>query len=204
MRRLLPLLLALAGLGGGVGAGLALKPDAPAGPTPAEAAGGHGEVHAEAAPGAAEGDGHGAEGGGSGAATDHAAPATQGSGDAAHGPGADAHGPEDGDTPEFVKLNNQFVVPVVHDGLVGALVVLSVSLEVRSGTRERVFASEPKLRDAFLHALFDHANAGGFDGTFTSPTNLRTLRTSLFEAARAVLGGSVSDVLITDMVRQDS
>ena len=111
-------------------------------------------------------------------------------------------GPESGR--EYVKLTNQFVVPVVKNRVVVSLVVLSLSLEVSAGARESVFAAEPKLRAGFLAVLFDHANHGGFDGAFTSAANLRTLRVSLAESARAVLGGTVRDVLITDMMRQDT
>lgn len=104
----------------------------------------------------------------------------------------------------FVKLNNQFVVPVVASGRVTSLVILSLSLEVPPGSNEAVFAREPKLRDAFLQVLFDHANAGGFAGNFTAGTSLTTLRRALHESAVQVLGASVSGVLIEDIVRQDS
>lgn len=104
----------------------------------------------------------------------------------------------------FVKLNNQFVVPVVSGGRVTSLIILALSLEVPPGSNEAVFAREPKLRDAFLQVLFDHANAGGFAGNFTAGTSLTTLRRALHEAAIQVLGASVSGVLIEDIVRQDS
>ncbi len=104
----------------------------------------------------------------------------------------------------FVKLNNQFIVPVVSDGRVSSLIILALSLEVPPGSNEAVFAREPKLRDAFLQVLFDHANAGGFAGNFTAGTSLTTLRRALHEAAIQVLGPSVSGVLIEDIVRQDS
>lgn len=106
--------------------------------------------------------------------------------------------------PEYVKLNNQFVIPVVEDGQVAALVVISLSLEVSPGSTETVFAREPKLRDVFLQVLFDHANAGGFRGSFTDGSNLVVLRQALKEVALPVLGGIVSDILIVDMARQDS
>jgi len=105
---------------------------------------------------------------------------------------------------EFVKLSNQFVVPVVQDGRVSAMVVLSLTLGVVAGTTEATFAREPKLRDAFLQVLFDHANSGGFSGSFTDGSNLIVLRRTLKEAAVVVLGSSVTDVLITDIARQDS
>jgi flagellar protein FliL len=106
--------------------------------------------------------------------------------------------------PEYVKLNNQFVIPVVQDGQVAALVVISLSLEVTPGSTETVFATEPKLRDVFLQVMFDHANAGGFKGSFTDASNLVVLRQALAEVAMQVLGDSVKDVLIVDIARQDS
>jgi len=175
MRRLLPVLLALAGLLAGGGAGFLLRPPPeetvvidPCGDTPVAAG--------EAAAGQLEGAG------GEPAAADPDAPS--------------AH--------EYVKLNNQFVVPVVENGEVAALVILSISIEVAPGTTEQVYAREPRLRDGFLQVLFDHANAGGFGGAFTRSDNMEILRNALLEAARKSLGAAVSDVLVTDIVRQDS
>jgi flagellar protein FliL len=171
LRKLLPVLLALVGLGGGVGAGLFLRP----------------------APAAED---HAAEGADPAKAGEH--------GDAAEGEAVAEDGePEEG-APEYVKMNNQFVVPVVEDGRVGAMVVLSVSIEVEAGNTEAVYQREPKLRDVFLQVLFDHANTGGFSGSFTDGANLIFLRTSLKEAAVLVMGNAVRDVLITDIARQDS
>jgi flagellar basal body-associated protein FliL len=104
---------------------------------------------------------------------------------------------------EFVKLNNQFVVPVVSDTVVKSLVLLSLSLEVETGLREAVFAREPKLRDALLQVMFDHANIGGFDGAFTNANNLDILRAALTDTARKVMGAQVFGVLIVDLARQD-
>lgn len=105
---------------------------------------------------------------------------------------------------DYVKLNNQFIIPVVEEGRVGSLVVLSLSLEVEAGQNENIYRMEPKLRDLFLQVLFDHANSGGFSGSFTKSTRMNTLRTALLEAGQGVLGRQVSDVLITDVVRQDT
>jgi flagellar FliL protein len=106
--------------------------------------------------------------------------------------------------PDYAKLNNQFVIPVVEKGRVAAMVILALSLEVEKGKTEEVFTREPKLRDVFLQILFDHANAGGFNGSFTDGANLILLRKSLLEAAKSVLGTVVSDVLISDIARQDN
>lgn len=165
--KILPVAIALVGLGGGVGAGLFLRPA----PVP--------EDHAAEAGDTSPDEAHAAEAGGD-------------------------HGGQEEGAPEYVKLNNQFVVPVVEKSRVAAMVVLSLSLEIAAGNTETVYQREPKLRDVFLQVLFDHANTGGFAGSFTDGSNLITLRTSLKEAAALVLGPVVTDVLITDIARQDS
>ncbi|MEM6741447.1 MAG: flagellar basal body-associated FliL family protein [Pseudomonadota bacterium] len=184
MKLLLPLLLALLGAGAGVGAGLYLKP-------PAQ----------DDAAGAEQGDAAGGEQGD--AANTETGPQTADETEPTTAPMPDRDRPplEERD---FVRINNQFVVPVLDDGQVNALVVLSISLETRSGIRDVVFAREPKLRDALLQVLFDHANAGGFSGNFTSADQIAVLRRSMWEAARPILGADVFDVLITDIARQDN
>ena len=122
---------------------------------------------------------------------------------AGHDNAAAGHGDEETATTDFVKMNNQFVVPLVDHEAIAALVVMSISLEVPVGGSEAVYQREPKLRDAFLQVLFNHANSGGFDGAFTAGPNMQTLRTALGEVARAELGANVLDVLITDIARQD-
>ncbi|QEE37158.1 flagellar basal body-associated protein FliL [Octadecabacter sp. SW4] len=163
---LLPLVLLLAGTGGGVGAGLFLAPP------PAEdmADNSCGEI-----------------------------PASETGSDTAAAPAPDT----DPDGSEYARLNNQFVVPVIEEGRVAALVVLSLSVEVPVGGKEFVFTQEPKLRDVFLQVLFDHANIGGFEGAFTSSRNMGLLRTALRDSAIGAVGDRVLDVMIVDIVRQD-
>ena len=167
MGKILPILFALIGLGAGLGAGVALRPDPvetvemnPCGELPG--------LHTDA-----EDDGN---------------------------PTTDEETNED---PDFVKLNNQFVVPVVGEGAVTALVVISLSLEVTSGGSELIYQREPKLRDIFLQVLFEHANTGGFDGDFTTGRKMDRLRSALRESAVKIVGPTVTDVLISNLVRQD-
>lgn len=117
---------------------------------------------------------------------------------------APASAPDPEHLPDYVKFSNQFVVPLLEGGHVNSMVILSISLEVTPGASEDVYAREPKLRDAFLQVMFDHANAGGFRGDFTESAPLGALRQSLLEAAQAILGDMVTNVLISDIVRQDS
>ena len=107
------------------------------------------------------------------------------------------------DSREYARMNNQFVVPVVLNEKVASLIVISLSIEVETGGQEAVFSHEPRLRDAFLQVMFDHANMGGFSGAFTATPNMRLLREALKRAADEVMQGHISDVLIVDIVRQD-
>lgn len=165
MKKLLPIILLIAGSGIGAGAGIVLKPESK---TPCE------ETSCdEVGHGSNEGDG--SDVGASDEAADYA----------------------------FVAMKSQFVVPIVRQERVAALVVLSLSLQVPAGEEEAIYSREPKLRDVFLKVLFDHANIGGFDGAFTQSGKLSLLRVALLEAARHEAKVSVSDVLITDIVRQE-
>ena len=179
---ILPLILALVGIGAGAGAGWVLKP------VPEST-----QAKADMAAGEKPEDGDEASVKGPEDAASRAPKAQTVDGESGEGP----------ETTEFVKLNNQFVVPVVSDGMVSSLVVMSLSLEVDLGNRATVFQREPKLRDALLQVMFDHANVGGFDGAFTEANNLAILRAGLTDVARQVLPGSVYGVLIVDLARQD-
>lgn len=83
------------------------------------------------------------------------------------------------------------------------MAVVSLSVEVVPGGTEAVFAREPKLRDLFLQVLFDHANMGGFDGAFTRAEMLDVLRGALRDTAQTVLPGTITDILITEIARQE-
>ncbi|MEO9684566.1 MAG: flagellar basal body-associated FliL family protein [Tateyamaria sp.] len=104
---------------------------------------------------------------------------------------------------EYVKMSNQFVVPIVDGDSVKGLVVMSLTLEVIAGQKDAVYTREPKLRDSFLQVMFDHANIGGFDGAFTNASNLAVLRGALLEVSQKVMGKQVTDVLIVEIARQD-
>ena len=176
MRLLLPLILLLLGAGGGIGAGIMLS----GGSEPAAE-----EESAETEEDAdAEEDDSESED-----AEDEEPPRVQ---------------PTGNDT-EYVRLNNQFVVPVVRNGSVRSLVVLGLAVEVNSGQSSVVFDRELRLRDSFLRVLFAHANTGGFDGRFTEAEALEPLREALLEAAVQILGGEIThEVLVTDINRQDA
>ena len=116
-------------------------------------------------------------------------------------PAAQDSAPED---TEVLRLPNQFLVPLIGESGVRAMVVLGLALELRSDHRVDLQRHETRIRAVFLQLLFDHANLGGFDGLFTSGEQLQSLRRTLLEAARSEFGEVVRDVLITELVRQET
>lgn len=115
--------------------------------------------------------------------------------------------PEDdrqGGNGETLRLTNQFMVPLVREDRVHAVVVIGLALELSQGHDISLVRQEARLRAAFLQALFDHANMGGFEGVFTSGEVLLGLRGQLRAIAREQLGESLRDVLITDLIRQEA
>lgn len=174
MKFLMPVVIALLGLGAGVGAGVALKPapeEGPADPACAESAEGEGCV-AEAAP-------------------DPFEPKPQPE-------------PQPTVELKTVPLDKAFVVPVFKAEKIAAMVVLSVAVEVDVAAETAVKDAQPRLRDGYLDVMFRHANSGGFDGAFTEGRKMDDLRAALLAATREMfpeveLGG----VLITEIARQD-
>lgn len=157
--KILPLIFLVAGIGGGIGAGIILAPGSTSTP----------EIEESAAKETGE-------------ATEE----------------------ENTSATEFIKMSSQFIVPVVKDDVVVAMVVVSLILETRNGISEEIYAREPKLRDAFLRVMFDHANMGGFQGVFTDEEVLGLLRAALREVAQREIGPNLVDVLIVDIVRKDT
>lgn len=107
------------------------------------------------------------------------------------------------DTPlSSFEFPNQFMVPLVTEGRISGTMVLRLALELPEQQTPIIEANAARLRDALLQVMFDHANSGGFDGTFTDHGPLGVLRRALLEAALTVTGpGTVNRVLITDILR---
>lgn len=176
--KILPLIFLLVGTGGGIGAGLFLAPGS--------------SSRSESDKNAVENSRESTE--------DANAPKAN-----SRDPMTDSQGnPIDSSATEFVKMSNQFVIPVVKNDQIEALVVVTLSLETRNGISEEIYRREPKLRDAFLRVLFDHSNMGGFHGVFTTAETMDLLRTALREVAQKEIGPDLVDVLIVDIIRQDT
>ena len=106
-------------------------------------------------------------------------------------------------TYEYVRIDKQFVVPVLSQERVESLVILSLTVEADPTATSKIEDRMPKLRDSFLQVLFNHAQTGGFEGRFTTGQPMRDLRAALTRTARQLIGRDVHGVLVTDIVRQD-
>ncbi|WP_298915630.1 flagellar basal body-associated FliL family protein [uncultured Algimonas sp.] len=105
---------------------------------------------------------------------------------------------------DFIKFKRQFVVPVVKQGEIDALVLLNLGLEVPDDKREAMFRMEPRFRDAFIRELLQLSDDGYFDEALTSPGTYEVLRETLTRAAQDISEDGVSGVLILDLSRQDN
>lgn len=105
---------------------------------------------------------------------------------------------------QIVKLNNQFIVPVIEDDGESSLVIMSLSLEVTEEKSDSVFDLEPRLRDVIMKVLFEHSSHGGFSGRYYTEDKMSVLRKYLLESTQSVIGPEVHRILITDLVRQSA
>ena len=103
----------------------------------------------------------------------------------------------------YVKIRRQIIVPVVKGGETQALMLFDLALDVPRAMTERTYAAEPRLRDAFLRELFEMSYTGAFSSTYTDERVVDELREKLRAAARRLLGDSVAEVLILDIMRQE-
>lgn len=115
-------------------------------------------------------------------------------------PGIESEDPADAS--EFKKMERQLIVPLVEGGRVSHLMALTLSLEIAPGGTAQVESRMPRIRDALLRALFEHAFSGGFDGDFTAEYVMNDLRRAMLVAARKAGGEEIRNVLVSDIIKQ--
>ncbi len=117
--------------------------------------------------------------------------------------GHDESSPKSSDDFEFLKFKRQFVVPVIGEDRVNALVLLNIGISLSGDVKEELFQLEPKFRDAFMRELLSMSNAGYFNDGLTDPQTYEVLRETLLRAAKDIENVGVRDILILDFARQD-
>lgn len=120
-----------------------------------------------------------------------------------HEPKVEHHDAKAGkDEAAYYAFKRPFIVPVVHDGEVSALVMLSVTVEMAESAKKDAAKREAKARDRFMRVLMALSHEGYFAGDITDPERFAEVRARLTAKAGEVYGESVADVLITDYARQ--
>lgn len=122
--------------------------------------------------------------------------------DGAHGKAEGAHNAS-GEGKEYLNFKRQFVVPVVNNDAVDALILLNIGIETPAGKRDDMYRLEPRFRDAFIRELLQLSDSGYFDSELTSSATYEVIRETLYRAASEINNEGVSDVLILDLSRQD-
>ena len=70
----------------------------------------------------------------------------------AHGSEGDHGGAADGAS-IFFKFSREFIVPLMKDGQVDALIIININLEAEPELSQTLFSLEPKLRDNIMTTL---------------------------------------------------
>ncbi|MBM3605204.1 MAG: hypothetical protein FJX25_10760 [Alphaproteobacteria bacterium] len=203
IRKMIPILLPVLALVGGAFAGDMLR-------SPASPADGH-----PTPAGHAEDKGHSDEGHSD---KSHEEPAHEPAADKEHGSAhgeeadkghadaaADGHGSSDHAAPNetaFFTFPSQFFVPLVRQGDMRSMMILTLTLQTNGASRDALYKKEHALRDAMLRQLMIYANTGGFDGNYTADRKLAVLREQLLTAVKGVTELPVEAVLIEDIAMQ--
>ena len=191
MSKVIALLIVLAGAAGGLGLGLAFGP----GGLPPLNGSSSGDAGRKAETDVGPSGGHGP------AQTSQAADASTDGASEALSSELGQGGALDDRT--YVKLGRAFVIPIVDEQRTEALMQFDLALDVPAGMTQRAYAAEPRLRDAFLQTLLELSYTGAFSQTYTDERITRELREKLRADAQRLLEGTVYDVLILDMLRQE-
>lgn len=100
-------------------------------------------------------------------------------------------------------FSHQFFVPLVQNGDDSGVIIMSIALETDEENLSKLSAQELRIRDIVLRQLFIAANAGRFDGNFTTEGRMRGLRKQILAVLQDAYGSKISAVLISDMARHE-
>ena len=182
MKQLVPLAVAAVFIAGG-GAGALFLKGGLGGTAEASSAsdgGGHGE--------SAKSDGHGAK-------------AEKGG----HGEAKGGHGGDAAASGEitYYRFSREFVIPIIENGKVDALVILNLNLEVDSALSQQLFSMEPKLRDNIMTTLIKLSADDRTLHSITDVENYETLRSMILTNLQSAVPHGIENVLILDMAKQE-
>ncbi len=104
----------------------------------------------------------------------------------------------------FYKFSREFVVPIIRESRVDALVILNISLEVEGDTAQKLFTLDPKLRDNIMSTLIVLSNEPDLFDNMTQVENYERIRGEVLKNLRNVIPEGINNVLILDFAKQDT
>lgn len=103
----------------------------------------------------------------------------------------------------YFNFRRNFIIPVVGQSRVEALVLLSVSIEMEESKIENTTTREPTIRDAFMKTLLEMSHEGIFNRDITNPDVYNEIQKRLLETAIITVDEGVRSILLVDFARQD-
>ena len=91
----------------------------------------------------------------------------------------------------------------MKDGKPEMLMIFDINIEVDSSFSENSYSYEPRLRDAILSQLFIFANDGKLTQITQDTEALASVKATLLETARKIMGDSAREILLIDIGVQE-
>ena len=123
-----------------------------------------------------------------------------------HGEGGGVHkvdGHEEKDTNGYFDFQRNFIIPIIGENRVDALVLLTVSVELDAAKIDEVRTREPRIRDAFMKTLLTLSHEGVLSQDITDPDVYTIIQERLLKTAKDVVDEDVESILLVDFARQD-
>ncbi len=103
----------------------------------------------------------------------------------------------------YYKFSREFVIPLMREEQVDALIIMNLNLEVDSDFSGSLFSKEPKLRDNIMSTLIALSNDGRTLDNFSNVESYETIRSLILKNLNSELGPGILNVLILDMAKQE-
>ncbi|MEM6649927.1 MAG: flagellar basal body-associated FliL family protein [Pseudomonadota bacterium] len=103
----------------------------------------------------------------------------------------------------YFQFQRNFIVPVTNERTIGSILLLNLSVEIKTSDVEQFRPREPRIRDNFMRTLLGLSHEGYFNGDITAPGVYDEIQNRLTATARASMDDDVNNVLIIDFARQN-
>lgn len=103
----------------------------------------------------------------------------------------------------YLDFQRNFIIPVVGENRVDALILLTFSIEMDASKIEEARTREPRIRDAFMKTLLTLSHEGVLSQDITDPDVYTIIQERLLATAKSIVDEDVESILLVDFARQD-